>query len=167
MNLAFLDALSIDGGAVRGAVLVTDERTRPLEFRVTDPVVASDLQRVLYGAVLDEHVLGDLCGVPLLEALRESVDYVLVRDQALLSLQDVRDEPVFWIGRDEEAEPGEDGAPPGVCLGYHGDGEQEAIKEARLALRDVARHYDLLEPFERMAEAVRHVARGEGQAAAS
>ena len=81
---------------------VTDERTRPLEFRVTDPVETTELQKVLYGAVLDEHLLGELCGVPLLDALREDADYVLVRDEALLSLQDTCDRPVLWLGRDED-----------------------------------------------------------------
>ena len=157
MKLAFLDAHTFENGAVRGSVLVTDDRTRPLEFRVTDPVVPSELQRILYGAVLDEHVLGDLCGVPMLEALRESVDCILVRDQALLSLQDLRDEPVLWIGRDEDSEPDPETGRQGVLLGYHGDGDDEGLKSARLTLRAVSDRYDLMEPFERMATAVEQV----------
>ncbi|MBK8974684.1 MAG: hypothetical protein IPM29_02050 [Planctomycetes bacterium] len=168
MKLCFLDAHTFDGGAVRGSALVTDERTRPLEFRLTDPVVPTELQRLLYGAVLDEHVLGDLCAVPLLDALREAPDAVLVRDQTLLGLQDLRDVPVLWIGRDEDAEPGatdEADRPPGVLLGYHGDGEDEALKSVRLALREISERYDLLEPFERMQAAVAQVHRGEVAAA--
>jgi len=155
MKLCFLEASPLDDGAVRGCALVTDARTRPLEFRVTEPVIASELQQILYGAILDEHVLGDLCAIPLLEALREEPDCVLVRDQALLSLQSVRTEPVLWIGRDDAG----DGAAPGVVMGYHGDGEDEGIKRARQALRAVAEHYDLLEPFERIAHAVGHLHR--------
>jgi hypothetical protein len=165
MKLCFLDALPLDDGVVRGAALVTDARTRPLEFRVTEPVVASDLQRILYGAILDEHVLGDLCAIPLLEAMREEPDCVLVRDQALLSLQSVRAEPVLWIGRDEDGAPREGGA-PGIVLGYHGDGEDEGIKRARQALRGIAEHYDLLEPFERMGQAVAHLHRAAAAATA-
>jgi hypothetical protein len=153
MKLCFLDALPLGDGAVRGCALVTDARTRPLEFRVTEPVVASELQRVLYGAVLDEHVLGDLCAIPLLEALREDFDCILVRDQALLSLQASRAEPVLWIGRDDEGPQTADGK-PGIVLGYHGDGEDEGIKRARQSLRGVAEHYDLLEPFARIEQAV-------------
>ncbi len=151
MILAFLDAHRFADGAVRGIVLVTDERTRPLEFRVTEPIAPDELQQILFGAVLDEHLLGDLCGVPLLEALREVPDYVLVRDQALLSLQSVRDEGVLWVGRDDAA----DGS--GIVLGHHGDGDGETLQRARRDLRAVAEHYDLLEPFDRMATAVEHV----------
>lgn len=172
MNLCFLDAHTFEAGgsggaaaAIRGSALVTDERTRPLEFRVTDPVVPSELQRLLYGAVLDEHVVGDLCGLPLLEALREPFDCILVRDQALLGLQDQRDEPVLWIGRDEAAEVTDDDGPAGVLLGYHGDGEDEALKAARVALREISERYDLLEAFERMALATGQVHRGDVAAA--
>lgn len=156
MKLCFLDASPTPGGVVRGCALVTDARTRPLEFRVTEPVVASDLQGILYGAVYDEHVLGDLCAIPLLEALREAPDCILVRDQALLGLQSARAEPVLWIGRDDEADEVE-GQPAGVVVGFHGDGSGEATRRARQALRDVAEHYDLLEPFERIAQALVHL----------
>ena len=158
MKLCFLDAVPVGKGALRGAALVTDTRTRPLEFRVTDPVVVDELQRVLYGVVLDEHVLGELCGLPLLEALREKPDCVLVRDQGLLSLQSSRQEPVVWIGRDEDAADGPEGRPR-VVLGYHGDGGGEALQRVREVLRQVAEHYDLCEPYERMATALEHLQR--------
>ena len=151
MILAFLDAHQFADGSVRGTILCTDERTRPLEFRVTEPIAPDHLQQLLFGAVLDEHLLGDLCGVPLLSALREQPDYVLVRDQALLSLQAVRDESILWVGRDEAAEDS------GVVLGNHGDGDGEVLQRARRDLRAVAEHYDLLEPFDRMTAAVAHV----------
>ena len=159
MILAFLDAHRFADGSVRGTVLVTDERTRPLEFRVTEPIAPDELQQVLFGAVLDEHLLGDLCGVPLLDALREDADYVLVRDQALLSLQSVRGESVVWVGRDEASEGS------GVVLGQHGAGDGETLQRARSDLRAVAEHYDLLEPFDRMVAAAEHVhAQGIGAA---
>jgi hypothetical protein len=159
MILAFLDAHRFADHSVRGAVLVTDERTRPLEFRVTEPIAPDVLQQMLFGAVLDEHLLGDLCGVPLLDALREEPSYVLVRDQALLSLQAVRDERILWVGRDDGDQSG------GVVLGQHGASDAEVLDRARRDLRLVAEHYDLLEPFERLTAAVGHLhAQGIGAA---
>src|SRR5690606_22993291 len=150
LKLCFLDALRLEGGAFRGCALVTDERTRPLEFRMTDPVAANALQRALYGAVLEEHLLGDLCGVPLLEALRETPDWVLVRDQGLLALQDARDEPVLWVGREADADQG-------IVLGCHGGEDSQSLRAAREALAGIARHYDLLEPFDRLRAAAEQV----------
>ncbi|MFO1052917.1 MAG: hypothetical protein U1F36_11945 [Planctomycetota bacterium] len=157
MRLCFLASVPVGDGALRGAALVTDTKTRPLEFRVTDPVVVDDLQRTLYGAVLDEHLIGELCGLPLLQALREQPDCVLVQDQALLALQSARTEPVVWLGRDEEASE-QDGRPR-VVLGYHGDGGGEALNRVREVLRQVAEHYDLCEPYERIRGAVEQLQR--------
>lgn len=157
MRLCFLDAVAVGDGALRGAALVTDEKTRPLEFRVTDPVVVDALQRALYGAVFDDGVLGELCGLPLLEALRERPDCVLVRDQALLALQASREEPVVWIGRDEESTRA-DGRPR-VVLGYHDGADGEALQRVREVLRQVAEHFDLCEPYERIAAAIAHLTR--------
>ena len=56
LALCFLDFTEFDDDTTRGAVLVTDERTRPLEFRVTDAVGIGSLQRLLYGQVLEEHL---------------------------------------------------------------------------------------------------------------
>ena len=152
MRLCFLDAVPVGDGALRGAALVTDVRTRPLEFRVTDPVRVDALQRTLYGAVLDEAVLGELCGLPLLAALRETPDCVLVRDQALLALQSSRSEPVVWLGRDADATTAE--GRPRVVLGYHGDGEDPALARVREVLRQVAERYDLCEPYQRIETAL-------------
>ncbi len=160
MKLCFLDAQDFDGNAIRGSAMVTDDRTRPLEFRVTEPVLPSVLQRVLYGEVLDEHVIGDLIGRPLLDALREEPELVLVRDQRLLVMQETVSFPVIWIGREEasEAEPEievPDDRPPGIVMGYHGDGAE--LEAAKQSLREISERYNLLEPFDRMGVALRRV----------
>lgn len=47
-RLAFLDILQFDGGEVyRGAVLLTQESTVPLEFYLTDPAAKSDSKSAL------------------------------------------------------------------------------------------------------------------------
>ena len=51
-----------DGEAIRGGMLVTDAQTKPLEFRCTDPVRPTSLQKVLYGKMLENHVLVTLIG---------------------------------------------------------------------------------------------------------
>lgn len=161
MKLAFLELLRADSAtedssaspAVRGVALVTDGRTRPLEFRLTDPVRPTTLERKLCGAVFDEHVAGDLCCGPLLDALRERPDCILVREESLLCLQDRGGVPVLWIGRDE-SEEGQASAP---LIGFNGDGE--ALRDAKARLAEIAQRYDLLEPFERMRAAVGEVLR--------
>lgn len=88
MNLAkigFLESLTLDeSSGIMGAILVTDGETKPLEFRVTAPIKTTNFQKTLYGDVLLEHVLVELISLPLISALNEELDLILVRDPLFL-----------------------------------------------------------------------------------
>jgi hypothetical protein len=88
MNLAkigFLESLVLDEtSGVMGAILVTDGETKPLEFRVTAPIKTTNFQKTLYGDVLMEHVLVELIALPLISALNEELDLILVKDPLFL-----------------------------------------------------------------------------------
>ena len=84
-KLAFLETYtSDDNGSIIGAILVTDAETKPLEFRVTSPIKPTGFQKTLYGDVLLEHILVELISVPLLNAINEHVDLILVKDPFFL-----------------------------------------------------------------------------------
>ena len=69
-RLAFLDILEFEGGQVyRGAVLMTQEKTVPLEFYLTDPLRPNPIQKVLYGAVFEEYLKFEVFGKPLLKCM--------------------------------------------------------------------------------------------------
>jgi hypothetical protein len=146
---------------LRAAVLVTDERTRPLEFRLTEPLHVGSLQATLHGAAFSEQVLGELLACPLLRSLREKPDWVLVADDDLLVLEDSlaagagTPRPLLWIGRDPNAATAGDRPGSGTVLGFR-DGA-EGAQNAREALRGIATRYDLLEPFVRIGQAVRQL----------
>lgn len=76
-----------DNSSGRGALLVTDEATRPLEFRCTTPIKPNSLQRMLYGQTLRSYIAADLVGVPLLGATQEKPSVVLVREPLFLKLR--------------------------------------------------------------------------------
>ena len=48
----------VDGseGVFRGAVLVTDFRGIPADFRYTDPLRPSRIEKILYGSALDVYL---------------------------------------------------------------------------------------------------------------
>jgi hypothetical protein len=169
--LAFLDLVNGAGSQRRGAVLVTDARTVPVEFRVTDPVQPTALHRALYGASLDDHAEFDLVALPLLRALREDVAVVLIRAPRLLRLQDRITVPVVWVGRQEDLvpmadaeEPGfllaarDDRFPPVVALGFRG--HHDETRSACEGLQRVLQRYDLLEPFGRVHLALEQIGSG-------
>ena len=49
----------------RGAFLSTDENTTPTEFRCTNIIKPTKLQRTLYGKILEEHIYVELIASPL------------------------------------------------------------------------------------------------------
>lgn len=51
-----------------GALLVTDARGIPQEFRCTHPVKPTTVQKSLYGDTLLPHIGINLCGIPLIKA---------------------------------------------------------------------------------------------------
>ena len=108
-RIAFLDIMEFDSGeAFRGAVLLTEEQTVPLEFYLTDPLRPNPLQRLLYGAIFEEYLKFEVFGKPLLSNLSTRPDIVLVRESTLLHLVDVG-LGVRRVGAGE-AHPQEEGA---------------------------------------------------------
>src|SRR4028118_1537774 len=87
LKIAFISSHSFENGAaIRGAVLVADCDTKPLEFRVTAPVRPTLFQKTLYGELLDEHILVELIAVPLLAELKEKPQIILVRNSLFLGI---------------------------------------------------------------------------------
>src|SRR5438552_17261166 len=71
-KVAFLGYLEFDNSAsYRGAILVTDDWGKPLEFRCTPPVKPTAVQRTLYGSTLTSHLLVALIEKPLMYSLKE------------------------------------------------------------------------------------------------
>src|SRR6266700_637974 len=99
-KVAFLGYLELDNGAsYRGAILVTDDWGKPLEFRCTAPVKPTAVQRTLYGSTLMPHVLVALIAKPLIDALIEEPVAVLVSESMFLDLRHNVDVPVVRVRR--------------------------------------------------------------------
>jgi hypothetical protein len=159
-----------DGKAYRGGVLVVDDSGTPREFRCTSPVRPNGTQRILYGDNLDPFMLLELMGKPLLQALRESLDIVLVNDRWLLNLREQMDKPIVFLRpqgaeviqestNDQEApaiiQPFSDEFEPVVVQSFPGQAEDLAF--ARPLLQECSARIDILEPFQRIGKALAKV----------
>lgn len=101
LKIAFVSKYQFENDAFRGAVLVTDGETKPLEFRVTDSIRPTKIQRTLYGEILYDYILVELIAVPLLDALEEKPSFVLVNDEIFLEANSKREIPVIRISKKE------------------------------------------------------------------
>jgi len=103
MHIAYLDVATFeDAKILRGGALVTDETTEPLEFRCTDAVRPTALQRVLWGTRLDGHIAANLVGLPLLRKTSQDYGLVVVRKADFLEMRLNLEQPVVLILRDSE-----------------------------------------------------------------
>lgn len=84
----YLVVLADDGGTYVGGLMVTDTSGLPVDFRFTDPVTPTRLQRVLYGGVLDRYLRTEVVLRTLMDALEQPPSLLVVDDPGLL------DEPI-------------------------------------------------------------------------
>lgn len=67
-----------------GALLISDYKGFPLEFRYTDPIVPTKIQQVLYGKGLEKYLKVDVITDNLLKAISAKLDVLLIQDEDIL-----------------------------------------------------------------------------------
>ena len=159
-KLAFLETYALEENAgIMGAILVTDSDTKPLEFRVTAPIKPTSFQKTLYGDVLLEHILVELISVPLLNAVNEQVDLIIVKDPFFLGANSKQGIRVVRVYNEEDGQSRVSSKPEALAFSANGSGKTllETSKkfEAELAaikeqINKLAENRNLLEPFERL-----------------
>src|SRR6185437_5771603 len=169
---AFLGYMELDSGAsYRGAILITDDWGKPLEFRCTAPVKPNAVQRTLYGQTLLPHVLVELIGAPLLSAVQEHPEVIIIQESLFFDLRHKTDTPVVRLRRQgadvklssdgaEKAKPlvmaSESGKFDPIVMEAHWQfaGDMDYSREK---LRELFGRWDLVEPFERLTKGLEYV----------
>lgn len=159
-----------DNAGLIGAILVTDERGYPLEFRCTTPVRPTAIQKTLYGALLKPYVSVELCGKRLLAEVQRKPALVVTPSQDLLPLSSEQ-VPIVTVLRagevieteslakslDRERVESASGRFQPVILLSRPDQQQE-LAPAKAILNELFRNFDLLEPFDRIKTALKALA---------
>jgi hypothetical protein len=163
-------------GAYLGALMVTDHTGLPLDFRYTDPITPTRLQRALYGGVLDRHLRTEVVARTLIGAVARPPTIIVVEERALAD-EPLASCPVVMLGPSAAGPLGAVGSvhsqggdslllqvsegvnPVRVAIGADetdggGDGAIRALVELGATM-------DLLEPLERVREALDLIAAGE------
>ena len=173
VRIAFLGYMEFDNGAAyRGAILITDDWGKPLEFRCTAPVKPNVVQRTLYGQTLMPHILVELIGVPLLQSVQERPELVAIQDTLFFDLRHKTDTPVVRLrrqgsdvkmrGDDERDKPepivmaSDSGKFDPIIMEAHWQfaGDVSFCQER---LRELFGRWDLVEPFERLTKGLEYV----------
>jgi hypothetical protein len=167
-----------DDGSYTGGLMVTDRHGLPLDFRYTDPVTPTRLQRALYGTALDRYLRSEVVLKTLLGAVQQRPALLLVEDERLLD-EEISGCPVVFAGSSRAAPLGEPGTlqeeGESVYLAQVDAGSaplRVAMAASRAAeisgvvgsLVDLAQSMDVLEPADRVRQALDLIATGEAVA---
>ncbi len=168
--LAFEKTTKKDGFIA--ALMVTDERGYPMEFRATTPVRPSLVQRTLYGSQLEHYVAIELCAKPLVQQSQRKPRTVLVPEPWLLDIAEESKVNVAAIWHAGEVIRVEEKAPPSATgtirptgstyqpVVYRGNFMNPDQERETLALLEIcAARFDLVEVFQRMRSALEILAK--------
>lgn len=138
-------------GAFVGALMVTDNRLRPLHFAFVSPIRPTKIQRILYGPTLEEHVRVDVIGNKLLTDLPVVPDILLVETEELVAIRRVAGLPTAFLTRAEFDPSAGNLSSLRYDTGANVD-DQDVVGQV---LASLEMKVDLVEPFQRMREALK------------
>ncbi|MBL6830415.1 MAG: hypothetical protein ISQ70_03250 [Pirellulales bacterium] len=125
--IGFLTTVASASHGVFGGYLLVDEVGRPLEFHCTAPVRVSRAQEILYGPTLHGELHGRRIGGSLVAAAGVRPRLVLVESPQMMHVQGETDLPVAVV---------------------------DPVEPLRERFGSLLPEIDLLEPFERIREAI-------------
>ena len=164
-KLAFLGTYETEDATIMGVIMITDSDTKPIEFRVTSPIKPTNFQKILYGNVLDEHILVELIALPLLKAVSSDIDLILVNNPAFLGANKKQDCRLINVFSDDTSS--ETSVNKIVLESITTNGHStfvstssehiEELNSISSDLNKISSVRDLLEPFSRLKQACEQV----------
>lgn len=151
-----------------GGYLLLNATGRPLEFHCTAPIRTTRTQEILYGPTLRSFLCGEQIGQTLLTKSKLRPVVVCTDREAVLSVRDFVDFPVVLVMNttsgtlDTPAEGKFQLASNQVISGSRCGSDEQKIRAVWPTQAD---HLDLLEPFDRIREALEEAQRAARQAA--
>jgi len=153
--IGYLSVLEIEG-RYSGGLLVVDERGIPSEFKYTEPITPTKIQKIIYGKALKKFIYIEVIGKNLVSK-SETKPQIILTD--LMELTEVG-ENVFFItrvfGEEEASEEGEYIIKSPISS-YRILGSGKLSEDILKKISDYAENYDLLEPFDRLKRAIEYI----------
>lgn len=173
----FLTVVEHDELGLFGGYLLLNAAARPLEFHCTAPISPNRTQEILYGATLKPYLYGEQIGQALLAKGKVAPLVVCTDMQPILAARDFTDLPLLLVqakageghGQDARATDGIAASLPATTTFFALSSNRVAAARAygedqdRAVLAWQAAHldgFDLLEPFERIREALLEAQKG-------
>ncbi|MGI9517131.1 MAG: hypothetical protein ACR2NP_08805 [Pirellulaceae bacterium] len=140
--LGFYCVQEIESLGFCGGYLILNQHARPLEFHCTLPILPERAQQILYGPSLRPYLIAEHIGPPLVAKSTQRPEVILVNDLDGIELSQHVELPVVLVQSDGKG---------GFRLEA---GKAENLADDNCPARCSQTGLDLLEPFERIREAI-------------
>ena len=162
MTFGYLSAVESPEHGFFGGYLVVTHLGRPLEFHCTAPVRPNRAQQILYGPTLQPYLLGEQIAGALLRQAKIPPRLVLTDQPATLCIRSQAGVPMVLI-RAEDGQCAIEPAKPSLTIGKYSvelpTGYESDTQSAMEGLTILAERVELMEPLERIHEAIREAQR--------
>lgn len=163
---AFMNLYNEGDSFFIGAVLVTDVRGLPMEFRCTQPIKPTNLQKSLYGKNLIRYIALELCGNQLINSLslKKDLKFIVTGNMDMVWIRRADGCPVVYLrtmGNDSESdvETGQRNKILSTVIEdfvvYAHPSYPNDMEEAKAYIRLLSQSFDITDPFDRIAKAVK------------
>ncbi len=169
VKAGYLDILVKENVYV-GGFMIVDSSGIPLEFKYTEKIEPTKIQRIIYGKTLDKYLKEEVISKSLLKELKNVPNLVMVNDYEMIAGKDKlhgfyvafsqkttlpRLEKSGDIKRVKDKEiiiqPYQDTNPIRVVFGV---GDPELQEKVLSFLKELSRKIDIVEPYERVRKAL-------------
>ena len=156
--IGYLSVKKIDGKHI-GGILVVDKRGIPVEFKYTDPVVPTELQKILYGSSLETYLHADIIATSLLGKLENNPIVILTDHPDLVEV----DKRVLLVSEStERVENTKEIGEGEYLIPFQGRAirivsKEKPSQEVLEKIKEISEELDIMEPFERLDRALRYV----------
>lgn len=129
-----------------GGILIINEKGIPLEFKYTEPIIPTGIQKIIYGSSLDEFLSTEIIGKTLVEKAENKPEIILVNNPELIFSENM----VLIL---ESKTPTEDSIEINNRF-FKVTPLNDSIKEK---INNIAEKIDITEPFSRLEKALNYV----------
>lgn len=161
--IGYLSVKKIDDKYI-GGLLIVDESGIPYEFKYTDPIVPTPLQRILYGKSLESYLNSEVIAKSLLKKIENKPEIVFTDNSILTNSS----ENVFFVVQTVPSVEQIDQPNTDECIIQFGAGairissSREITKEKLERLKQLVEEIDILEPFQRLQKALEYICKSSG-----
>jgi hypothetical protein len=160
ITLAYLTCPQDAANGFLGALMLTDDQTRPLHFGYVSPIRPTRIQRILFGSQIEEVVKVETIARNLIAGISTSPTVYFVDTEDLLAVRKVTGKPTAFLAKN--AGEGEEARRlSSVRYSVWPGHRDEDLQRIGGIVADLETRIDLLEPFLRMREALKEVLKGE------